>query len=160
MVKGLGEWAFVKVEGRGSILTAWRSGTSPAAAEEEENRVKTRPETNPSVPLPPSLSHRATNSFKSLLPEVPLTVASRPKAVDIITIRPLGYSCLLYLPCPSNWHYSYKKKEKKKLEKKKYWPAWAWVTRVARKNVCYFPSIKLRSETQGGAWVCFPLFTG
>ena len=36
MEKGLSEWALVKVEGRGSTLAVQRSGTGPAAAEEEE----------------------------------------------------------------------------------------------------------------------------
>ncbi len=50
--------------------------------EEEEDGAKTGPEPNPSLPLPPSLpsfSHTDTNSLKTLLPEVLLTVVSQPK---------------------------------------------------------------------------------
>lgn len=61
----------------------WYGGSGRTrSAEVEEDGAKTGPETNPSLPLPPSLpslSHIHTKSLKSLLPEVPLTVASHPK---------------------------------------------------------------------------------
>lgn len=59
-----------------------RVRSAATAAREEEDGVKTGPEPNPSLPLPPSLpsfSHTDTNSLKTLLPEVLLTLASQPR---------------------------------------------------------------------------------
>lgn len=62
--------------GPGLVVEGGRIRSAAAAEEEEEDDgAKTGPEPNPSLPL----FLTDTNSLKSLLPEVLLTVASHPK---------------------------------------------------------------------------------